>query len=131
MKNNLFFAVFMLLSIQSDAVLAFCCNGDGCPYALGTYVDDKGIPTGRYSLVYNPDEGKLADDGGIKLDLVRDSNCACTESYGNVFPSSSCPHCVDPKCPNPVCGHSIFQHSCRLDVRAMPGTEMIKIREKR
>jgi hypothetical protein len=130
-KNKLFIAVFILLSIQSYAVLAFCCNGDGCPYALVTYVDDKGIPTGAYSLVYNQDQGKLADNGGIRLNLMKDVNCACQEEYGTIFPSITCPHCVEPKCPNPVCGHSIFQHSCRLDVRAMPGTEMIKIREKR
>ena len=130
MKNSLFFTVLIVLAIQLGALSAFCCTGDGCPYLLAMNVDDKGIPTGRYSLIYNPDEGKLADDGGIKLDLVRDANCTCAEPYGHVFPSATCPHCFEPKCPNPVCGHSIFQHSCRLDVRTLPGTEMIKIREK-
>lgn len=131
MKNRLFLSVFLLLNIQSEAVLAFCCNGDGCPYSLATYVNDKGIPTGRYSLIYNADQAKITEEGGTKLNLVRDATCSCKEDYGFIFPSNACPHCVDPRCPNPACGHSIFQHACDLDIRTKPGTGIIKIREKR
>lgn len=110
---------FVCISFAYE-IYPFCCNGDGCPNSLVQYVDEIGNPTGRYALFNEFNQPVTIKKGG---------DCKCVEGVGKKFPSQTCPHCVEALCPNPGCGHHIFQHTCALNVRAEPGTGVIKVQE--
>lgn len=131
MGRRLFFFAFIISASYASFLHAYCCNGDGCPNSLGQFVDAQGLPTGKYCLFgETPEAPEFAPQPGPMLNLDPDISCDCKEAYGPIFPSPKCPHCVEAKCPNPDCRHSIFQHTCHLNVRAEPGMAVIKVREK-
>lgn len=120
MKLTFIFVSVLTLLFQPIALRAFCCNGDGCPYSLARYVDDKGNPTGKYALL---------DEDNKPLQIKTGPDCACVKGIGKAFPAKTCPHCLEALCPRPDCGHHIFQHTCSLNVRAEHGTGIIELRE--
>lgn len=121
MKIRLFFVVLLLLIAQVGLMVGFCCNGDGCPNSLVQYVDEDGMPTGRFALL---------NEFGVRLVMIKGPSCTCKGEIDKVFPSQSCPHCAEARCPRQDCGHSIFQHTCALNIRATPGTGIIEVKEK-
>lgn len=114
-KQSILFIFLLLVAVP---MLPFCCRGDGCPNSLVVYVDKNGKSTGEYALYdyYN----KL-------VPLRKSHRCTCVAEIGKTFPSKTCPACVDALCPRPDCQHHIFDHSCSLRVRSVPGTGTIEI----